>query len=63
MKNPTPGYGIGAFPVTSDATLTSPSYATDTRTPARRSDRRFFWSRRTNAYEPLKITNGQIDHG
>ncbi|SMX24045.1 hypothetical protein BOA8489_02160 [Boseongicola aestuarii] len=62
MKNPNSARGAGAFRVTSDDTLTSPSHATECLFPTRKNDRRYFWSKHTNAYERLTIRKGRIEH-
>ena len=63
MKNPRAEMATGAFRVTLDATLTSPSDATDASTPTRKNDRRYYWSKETNACEPLRLRKGVIEHG
>ena len=62
MKNPRAEMAAGAFRVTSDATLTSPSDATDALTPTRKNERRYFWSNISNACEPLRVRRGTIEH-
>ena len=63
MKNPNSAHGAGAFRVTSTATFASPIDATDAPSPTSRNERRYYWSNKTNACEPLRIRKGAIEHG
>lgn len=63
MKNPRAEMAAGASRVTLDATLTSTSNATTALTPTRKNERRFYWSNKSNAYEPLRIHKGVIHRG
>lgn len=63
MKNPNSARGAGAFRVTATATVASPVSATRRPSPARATDRRYYWSTLTHSVEPLRIIKGQLTHG
>ncbi|SDJ16419.1 hypothetical protein SAMN05421850_109125 [Lutimaribacter saemankumensis] len=63
MKNPNSASGVGAFRVTSTATLNSSVDAMKGLTHATKNEQRFRWCDRSNSVQPLRIRKGEIEHG
>lgn len=63
MKNPNSKRGVGAFPVTSTATLASPVDATGCPAPTRQNERRYYWSPLSHSVERVIVRKGRIEHG
>lgn len=63
MKNPNSASGVGAFPVTSTATLASSVDAMQGHDTATQIELRFRWCKRSNSVQSIEIRKGKIEHG